>query len=192
MTESHQEPTLVEQLLALGTKAFNPARDEASRRDANSEFEKLVARTKSLTLIPALNALITRERVPPWLHIKLVRVLARTPLKPDGVRATMEFVFSVHPESTVKREEAEAVQKHGAFIAPEALKMACNLIASPAAGVLADEWFGRIACQLFPLLDGVEGPELAKVAAYVIGSGVLSKKEHGSLGMYIMPPRYFS
>ncbi|KAJ2895082.1 hypothetical protein MKZ38_006904 [Zalerion maritima] len=180
------EPTLIEKLLDLGTRAHNPSVDDPQILQEHQEaFTTFIAKTPTLALIPALNALIHRDRVPPWLHSELVTVLARIPYsrpQNDGVRATMEFVFSVHPDSTVTREEAATVQKQGAFITPEAMKLASNLIASPAAGVPADEWFEGIAPQLLRLLDGDEGPELVKVAGNVIGRGILGRKEFGGLG----------
>lgn len=104
------------------------------------------------------------------------------PQRSDGVRATLEFVFSVHPSSTVRISEAAAPQKQGANITMEALKMASNLLSVPPASVKPDVWFSGIAPQLLALLDGNSGPDLAKAAAYVIGFGVLGRKQLGAPG----------
>jgi hypothetical protein len=95
----------------------------------------------------------------------------------------MEFVFSVHPSSTVKISEAATPQKQGANITMEALKMASTLLSVPPASVKPEAWFPGIAPQLLTLLDGNDGPDLAKVAAYVIGFGVLGRKHFGAPGM---------
>lgn len=110
-------------------------------------------------------------------------ILTLVPLKPDGVRATVEFVFSVHPSNTVTSFEKATPQKQGANITQESLNMASKLISRPPSTVTAEEWFSGVAPQLLALLDGKDGPELMKVAAYVVGFGILGRKESGSPGM---------
>jgi hypothetical protein len=111
---------------------------------------------------------------------ELMSQLALLPLRSDGVRTTLEFVFSVHPCNADKN--ASAPQKQGAQITLEALKMATRLLASPPLRATADGWFRGIAPQLLALLDGHDGLELAKVAAYVIGFGILGRKSFGAPG----------
>jgi hypothetical protein len=65
----------------------------------------------------------------------------------------------------------------------EALKMASTLLSVPPASVKPAAWFPGIAPQLLALLDGHDGADLAKVAAYVIGFGVLGRKQFGAPGM---------
>ncbi len=130
----------------------------------------------------SVNTLIKPGRVPEWFRIHLMDILTLLPQRSDGVRATLEFVFSVHPSSTVRISEAAAPQKQGANITMEALKMASNLLSVPPASVKPDVWFSGIAPQLLALLDGNSGPDLAKAAAYVIGFGVLGRKQLGAPG----------
>lgn len=103
-----------------------------------------------------------------------------------GVRATLEFVFAVHPSSTVTKAEAATPQRRGAFITMEALQLATKLLASPPAaprlGVTPDAWFAAVGPQLLALLDGADGDELVRVAAYVVGFGVLGRKQFGAPG----------
>lgn len=112
-------------------------------------------------------------------------ILTRIPLRPDGVRGTLEFVFSVHPSSTLKASEASeeaATQKRGASITQEALAVATRIITCPPASVPPNTWFAGIAPQVFHLLDGNEGPELSKAAAQIIMLGVLGRKQFGAPG----------
>lgn len=104
------------------------------------------------------------------------------PLREEGVRASLEFAFAVHPSSTVKLSEAAVPQKRGANITHEALVLASNLLSVPPSTVTPEEWYSGIAPQLFALLDGDE-LELKKVAAYVIGFGILGRKASGAPGM---------
>jgi hypothetical protein len=130
-----------------------------------------------------LNKLIQPGQVPEWLGVHFIRLLTLLPLRPDGVRATLEFVFSVHPSNVERAPGDNAPQTKGANITQEALAMATRLLANPPANVTPEEWFGGIAPQLLILLDGTEGFELTKAAAYVIGFGILGRKKYGQPGM---------
>lgn len=173
---------LVEKLIELGTRASRPDADETSRRIAEQDFDDFVQKSGTLSLIPALNFLIQPGRVPPELRARLMGVLTQIPLRPDGVRATAEFVFSVHPSSTVTTSEEAKPQKEGANITHEALSMAAKLIAYPPKAVSPDAWYQKVAPQLLSLLDGQDGPELMKVGAFVIGFGILGRKQSGAPG----------
>ncbi|TRX89379.1 hypothetical protein FHL15_009677 [Xylaria flabelliformis] len=170
---AEQEETLVSALERIGTKAFHPTADAQSRTDGQKEFGAIISRTGTLALMSALNTMIKPGRVPDWLRVRFMDILMLLPQRPDGVRATLEFVFSVHPSSTASVSEAATPQKQGANITMEALKMASTLLSVPPTSVKPEIWFPGIAPQLLTLLDGNDGPDLAKVAAYVIGFGVL-------------------
>jgi hypothetical protein len=131
----------------------------------------------------ALNTLIRPDNAPKWLRPKLMEILTGIPLRPDGVRATLEVIFSMHPSSTVKMSEAAAPQKRGANITHEALTVASNVISVPPSSVSPEAWYSTIAPQLLKLLDGDEGPELVKVASYIIGFGILGRRASGAPGM---------
>lgn len=180
--DNNQRRALVDQLIELGTKASKPDVDAENQRIGQRDLDDLIQRTGTSSLIQALSFLVQPGRLPPQLRAKFLEALTRIPLRPDGVRATAEFVFSVHPSSTVSSSEEVAVQKNGANITLEALQMATKTIAYPAQGVAEDVWYQAIAPQLFKLLDGQEGAEMMKVAAYVIGFGILGRKKSGSPG----------
>ncbi|KAJ4424191.1 hypothetical protein N0V82_001057 [Gnomoniopsis sp. IMI 355080] len=180
--DNKQRRALVDKLIELGTKASKPDVDAAIQQTGQRNLDELIQRTGTSSLIQALSFLVQPGRLPPQLRAKFLEVLTRIPLRPDGVRATAEFVFSVHPSSTVSSSEEAAVQKNGANITLEALQMATKTIAYPSKGIAEDAWYQAIAPQLFTLLDGQEGAEMMKVAAYVIGFGILGRKQSGSPG----------
>ncbi|PSR85535.1 hypothetical protein BD289DRAFT_257790 [Coniella lustricola] len=182
MDASNARRSLVDKLIELGTKATRPAADASTKQASQQKFDELVQATPTPALIQTLTFLIQPGRLPPPLTAKLLGVLTQIPLRPDGVRATAEFVFSVHPSSTVSSSEEATPQKDGANITQEALNMAAKMIAQPPASVAQDLWYRTIAPQLYALLDGEDGPELMKVAAYVIGFGILGRKQSGALG----------
>nr|CAD01123.1 conserved hypothetical protein [Neurospora crassa] len=193
-TEKTARQRLMEEIMDLGGKAFNPDSrgDSQARAQAVRDFEALIERqasspfspkvTKTLSLLASLNILIRPGNTPDWLRLKLREYLTLIPLREDGVRASLEFAFAVHPASTVKLSEAAVPQKRGANITHEALVLASNLLSSPPSTVTPEEWYSGIAPQLFALLDGGEGPELKKVVAYVIGFGILGRKVSGAPG----------
>ncbi|KAI2610417.1 hypothetical protein GGR54DRAFT_375142 [Hypoxylon sp. NC1633] len=173
---------LASALEKAGLKAFLPSADEVSRSEGRREFGALLSRANTMTLMSALTTLTQPGRVPRWLCVHLMDVLTLLPQRPDGVRASLEFVFSVHPSSAVRTSEATTPQKQGANITMEALKLASNLLAAPPATVSPEQWFPGVAPQLLALLDGKDGPDLAKAASYVIGFGVLGRKQFGAPG----------
>lgn len=142
----------------------------------------MTTRNGSWNLLPVLNALIKPNVVPPWLRSELMKILTLIPLRPDGVRGTMEFIFSVHPSSTLKASEAATPQKRGANITQEAMAVVTRILTSPAATVSPEDWFSAVAPQLMVLLDGKEGPELITAAAQIIMYGVLGRKQFGAPG----------
>ncbi|EFX06563.1 protein required for cell viability [Grosmannia clavigera kw1407] len=183
--ERQARQTLVESLVSLGTRAFDPdASDGQAVAASRQQFSELVQGVQPVSLLPALNVLIQPGHVPEWLRAELTSTLALLPLRAGGVRATLEFVFSVHPAggSANAAAAAAAPQTEGASITHEALKMATRLLASPPARATASSWFEGIAPQLMSLLDGHDGLELAKVASYVIGFGILGRKSFGAPG----------
>lgn len=116
-----------------------------------------------------------------------METLTLVPLRPDGVRATLEFVFAVHPSSTVRVSEAAVPQKRGANITHESLNVASSLLSAPPASVAPETWYSGISPQLLALLDGDEGPELMKAASYIIGFGILGRKASGAPGRRCLP-----
>ncbi|KAI1765244.1 hypothetical protein GGR53DRAFT_280413 [Hypoxylon sp. FL1150] len=174
--------TLISAIEKAATKAFGPSGDDASHSEGQRELGSILSRTNTMALMSALSNLTQPDRVPRWLRVHLMDVLTLLPQRPDGVRATLEFVFSTHPSSAVNTSEAMAPQKQGANITMEALKMATNLLSAPPATVSPEQWFPGIAPQLLALLDGKDGPDLVKAAAYVIGFGVLGRKQFGAPG----------
>lgn len=104
------------------------------------------------------------------------------PLRDLGVRATLEFVFSVHPSGTLPQTDETKPEKRGANIAPEALAMATQLLSSVPPSIPDQTWINAIAPQLLHLLDGKEGSELARVSGYVISFGILGRRRLGAPG----------
>lgn len=111
-----------------------------------------------------------------------MQALTSIPLRSDGVRATMEFVFSVHPSNANAKAESVEAQKQGAGITHEAVAVATRLLSSVPASMTPQAWFEGISSQLFDLVDGKDGPDLARTTAQIIGFGFLGKRSLGAPG----------
>lgn len=110
----------------------------------------------------------------------LLRTLTFLPLRPDGVRSTLEFVFSVHPSS--QQQETEQPQKSGASITHEAVAVGTKLLSSVPPSTTPDDWFKALSGQVLHLLDGKAGKDLGRVVAQVVGFGILGQRQFGAPG----------
>ncbi|KKP03882.1 hypothetical protein THAR02_04031 [Trichoderma harzianum] len=184
LTDTQQsQPKITQDIVDAAKKAFDPSAAAESRQDGLREYNELIERTQIWILIHALNALIKPNVLPPWLREPLMRSLTHLPLRSDGVRATMEFVFAVHPSNTGKpADDSGSRGKQGAAITHEAVAVATKLLSSVPALMNAQEWFDGIAGQFMALFDGEAGPDVAKTAAQIVGFGILGKKQFGAPG----------
>ncbi|QPC79807.1 hypothetical protein HYE68_010559 [Fusarium pseudograminearum] len=175
------QPKVIEDIVEAGKKAFDPT--STQRQKGVEEYNMLIESTPVWKLLPALNALIKPSILPPWLRDPVLQTLTLLPLRPTGVRGTMEFVFSVHPSNVGRIPDADAgPQKQGASITHEGVAVATKLLSSVPASLTPQAWFDGISGQMFELIDGTAGPELAKTASQVVGFGILGSKQYGAPG----------
>ncbi|KAM4059163.1 putative protein required for cell protein [Hirsutella rhossiliensis] len=172
---------IAQEILEAGKKAFDPQSSPTSREARLQQYNDVITKTATIVLLPTLNALIKPDALPKWLRDPLLQTLTLLPLRPDGVRATLEFVFAVHPSSNAAAD-SERPQKSGASITHEAVALATRLLSSVPSSFTPEAWFEGIASQTFDLLDGKGGPELAKTLAQIVGFGILGKKQFGAPG----------
>ncbi|GFP52136.1 RNA polymerase II assembly factor RTP1 [Trichoderma asperellum] len=183
MNAQQSQPKITQDIVDAAKKAFNPSATAESREQGLHEYNELVDRTQTWILIHAFNALIKPNVLPLWLREPLMRSLTSLPLRSDGVRATMEFVFAVHPSNTGRpTNDGGSRGKEGAAITHEAVAVATKLLSSVPASTNAQQWFDGISGQLFALFDGEAGPDVAKTAAQIVGFGILGKKQFGAPG----------
>ena len=130
--------------------------------------------------MPALNLLVQPGRVHSWLRAPLISALARLPLRPRGVQHTIEFILAVHPSNS--GSSRSVTTGSGSVISHEALNSASRLLSSPPEGMSPTDWFQGIAPQMLSLLEGDGQLEMDKAAAFVIGFGILGRKQFGAPG----------
>ncbi|KAE9380315.1 hypothetical protein N431DRAFT_395053 [Stipitochalara longipes BDJ] len=180
-SDKQTQPPLVDRILRCGNQAFDPELSWETRKANLPTFSALLESTSTLALMPVLNLLVQPDRVQPWLRTPLISALARLPLRPRGVQDTIEFVISVHPSTAASN--ASRTPGKGSSISHEALNAVSRLLSSPPVSMSPEKWFHGIAPQLLSLLEGGGEPEMDKAAAFVIGFGILGRKQFGAPGM---------
>ena len=106
------------------------------------------------------------------------------PLRPNGVRQTIEFISLSHSLSQLALGDGKTQSlSDGPPIPLEAITQASKLLSLVPRDMKAEEWFENLAPQLWNLIDGEGGPEMGKAAGYIIASGILGRKSLGAPGM---------
>ena len=125
-----------------------------------------------------------RPEVPSWLRPHLSGTLSLLPLRPNGVRQTVEFIASRSSDATVSDDgpRADSERRTSPRIHLDAVTQASRLLAAVPSSLTPAEFFDKVGPQLLRLLDGEAGSDMIRVAGYVIGSGILGRKSLGSPG----------
>ncbi|KID88890.1 hypothetical protein MGU_04233 [Metarhizium guizhouense ARSEF 977] len=176
------QPRIAKELVEAAKKAFDPLSDAEMRQSNLKIYNEIIAKIETRNILPILNSLIKPNALPLWLREPLLQTLTLLPMRSDGVRETMEFVFSVHPSSQAAAGGSQKPQKTGASITHDAVAVATRLLSTVPSTVKAEDWYGAIAPQLIQLLDGEASRDLARTAAQIIGFGILDKKATGAPG----------
>jgi hypothetical protein len=108
--------------------------------------------------------------------------LSLLPLRPNGVRYTIEFIASSYPARQAPATQDDAKPSKGPALPLEGLQQASRLLSSIPQSMTAEEYLTRLAPQLLELLDQTEEKELSRAAAFIIGSGILGKRALGAPG----------
>ncbi|KAF2145785.1 uncharacterized protein K452DRAFT_356162 [Aplosporella prunicola CBS 121167] len=174
-----RERVLVDVLAGAGELAFSPKSNRAFNAKYEEIFTKLVQETPTASALPLLTYLI-QPSTPQWLKIHLSKQLAIIPLRPRGVRYTIEFIASSYPPPPQPAAEpGREVDTRGPPLPLDALLQASKLLSSVPSGMSADAYFKALAPQLLAMLDGNDGPEFSKASALVI-STVLGQRALGT------------
>ena len=121
------------------------------------------------------------QATPTWLRSPLSAQLSLIPLRPHGVRQTINFVASSFAKSPAPKVEGSTDPSQGPPLPPEALAQASMLLSRIPSTITDKEYFSTLAPQLWDLLDGEGGVDMSKAAGYII-CGVLSRKSTGAPG----------
>ncbi|KAF2447782.1 hypothetical protein P171DRAFT_382902 [Karstenula rhodostoma CBS 690.94] len=178
------QPLLVQRIFpdvvsALAELSFSPQSSEKLRSKYTPAYERIIATTPVSRLLPILTSLLQQD-VPSWWKPQLTKELTLIPLRPHGVRHTIEFLaLSYLSKNSQVPQDASGPQSK-LPLPLESITQAARLLSSVPVEMTQDEWFTQLAPQLFTLLDGKEGQELSRAAGQIIAGGILNKKSTGA------------
>ncbi|KAF2199410.1 hypothetical protein GQ43DRAFT_464844 [Delitschia confertaspora ATCC 74209] len=159
--------------------AFSPKATEKSRGDFQGQHAKLLNRCPTSRLLPILTSYLQQDDAPVWFKQKISKELTLVPLRPHGVRHTIDFV-SLSYLSQSASGVPDTSQKIPVPV--EAVRHVSRLLASVPDGINPDDWFSELAPQIWNLIDGEGGEELSRAAGQIIAAGILGHKSTGAPG----------
>ncbi|RMZ69101.1 required for cell viability [Pyrenophora seminiperda CCB06] len=180
------QPLLSQRILpdiisALAELSFSHESDQ----DTKIKFTKLYESTMKDTPTSRLLAILTtflHQPLPAWFKPVISSELSAVPLRPHGVRHTIEFISLSYLSKNSQVPQGVADQSSQIPIPLEAVTQASKLLVQPPSGIALDDWLMKLTPQLLHLLDGNEGRELSRAAGQIIAGGILSKRTTGAPG----------
>ncbi|KAF2639820.1 hypothetical protein P280DRAFT_50082 [Massarina eburnea CBS 473.64] len=164
---------------ALAELSFSPQTSDEAHRTYEPVYERTITDAPTSRLLPVLTSLIQHD-VPPWWKSRVSKELATVPLRPHGVRHTVEFLsLSYLSKNSQVPQDASGPQAQ-IPLPLEAIAQASRLLSSIPSWMTQEEWFTKLAPQLLALLDGAEGKELSRASGQIIAGGILNKKSTGA------------
>ena len=168
-------------LSALAELSFSPRVDGDVHAKYKSSYENLITTTPISRLLPVFTSLLQQE-VPPWWKPRLAKELTMIPLRPHGVRHTVEFLALSYLSKNSQVPQDASGSQSKLPLPLESITQAARLLSAVPIEMTQDEWFTGLAPQLLALLDGTEGRELSRAAGQIIAGGILNKKSTGAPG----------
>lgn len=164
---------------ALAELSFSPQVDENVHAKYTPLYNKILIITPVSRLLPVFASLLQQD-LPLWWKPRIAKELTMIPLRPHGVRHTIEFLsLSYLSKNSQVPQDASGPQSK-LPLSLESITQAARLLSAVPIEMSQDEWFTKLAPQLFTLLDGTEGKELSRAAGQIIAGGILNKKSTGA------------
>ncbi|KAL9579116.1 MAG: hypothetical protein Q9212_005294 [Teloschistes hypoglaucus] len=176
LAPSVQERAYVDLIAAASQLAFGPECNIKNRGYFTDVFKTLIISKSAMDLFPLLTSLL-HPSCPQWFRDSITTCLSVLPLRSNGVRQTINFIASAS-EANVSSNEG---QPTGPAMSLEALARASKLLTSVPSHLTPDEYLTDLAPQLLDLLDD-PAADNKRIASYIIGHGILSKRKIGSPG----------
>jgi hypothetical protein len=180
------QPLLSQRILpdiisAVAELSYSPASSEDAKPKYSKIYEKVMIDTPTSRLLPILTTFL-QQPLPTWLKPVISSELSSVPLRPQGVRHTIEFLSLSYLSKNSHVPQGASGPQSQIPIPLEAVSQASKLLVLPPSGISQDEWLIKLSPQLLNLLDGNEGKELSRAAGQIIAGGILSKKTTGAPG----------
>ncbi|KAL1971341.1 hypothetical protein VTN77DRAFT_293 [Rasamsonia byssochlamydoides] len=144
-----------------------------------SVFEKIIDETSTPVVLQTLSSFL-RPDAAPWFKSVVSSRISQIPLREDGVVQTIFFLASQFAPS-LGQDDSQKPSSQGPPITVQAIMQTSKLLSSVPQGMDPAAYFHNIAPKLLALIDG-DDPDLKRTAAYVVGSGILGKRQYGAPG----------
>jgi hypothetical protein len=168
-------------LSALVELAFSPVSTEEARQKFSLFYQRTLPGIPTSRLLPILTIFL-QQPLPAWLMPIISKELSLVPLRPHGVRHTIEFLSLSYLTKNSRIPQDAAGPQSQALIPLEAITHASRLLVLPPMGTNQDTWLRQLSPQLWSMLDGQDGGDLSRAAGQIIAGGILSKKATGAPG----------
>ncbi|PSN72967.1 hypothetical protein BS50DRAFT_174617 [Corynespora cassiicola Philippines] len=181
------QPLLSQRILpdiisAVAELALSPRTSRELQLEYMPVLKEILKSTPTSRLLPILTSFVQQPSLPSWLKPVLSKELAFVPLRPHGVRHTVEFLSLSYLSKNSRVPQDASGPQSKLPIPLEAITQASRLLVSVPSGTNPDQWFTQLAPQLLNLLDGSEGKELSRAAGQIIAGGILNRKTTGAPG----------
>lgn len=128
--------------------------------------------------------LLLQPTTPDWFRSRISTYLSLLPLRPEGVRNTINFIAGLSPK--VSQDPNNDSSGHsdlslGPSLSLEVLSQVSKLLSSVPSSLSAESYFSAIALQLLQLLED-KNPDMRRAAAYTVGNGILGRRKYGAPG----------
>ncbi|KAL8722937.1 MAG: hypothetical protein Q9181_007390, partial [Wetmoreana brouardii] len=177
LASSIQDRVSVDLIAAASQVAFSRSCDVANKQDGFAALEYLIDNQSAMNLFPQLTSLL-HPSCPDWFRSVISSRLSTLPLRPDGVRQTIYFMAGASVGDGSKHYRP-VDQSAGPNLSLDALARASKLLTSVPSRMTLDTYLAALAPQLLDLLDDA-APDNKRIASYIIGNGILSKRKLGS------------
>ncbi|KAL8954799.1 MAG: hypothetical protein Q9183_006928, partial [Haloplaca sp. 2 TL-2023] len=127
-------------------------------------LDKFIEKQSVATLLPQLMSLL-KFPGPDWFRSVISKRLSTLPLRQGGVRQTVDFIAGADSGK----------------LATAALSRTSKLLTSVPSEMTTEAYFSALAPQLLEMLDD-SSSDNRRIASYIIGNGILSKRAIGSPG----------
>ncbi|KAI4174377.1 MAG: hypothetical protein LQ343_002312 [Gyalolechia ehrenbergii] len=180
LAPSIQQRMSVDLIAAAAELAFSPTFDDKTRQRFTPIFKAFIGSKSAMDLYPQLTASL-HSSCPNWFRAAVSSYLSLLPLRPDGVRQTIDFIAgSTSDDSSTPdgRSNQSSARPNVSF---DALARATKLFSSVPSTMTTDTWIAAIAPQLLDILDD-QALDNKRIASYIIGNGFLNKRRLGAPG----------
>ncbi|KAI1553246.1 repeatmulti-domain protein [Pyrenophora tritici-repentis] len=172
---------LPDMISALAELSFSPDSDQDTKNKYTNAYEKIMKDTPTSRLLPILTTFL-QQPLPIWFKPVISAELSMVPLRPNGVRHTVEFLSLSYLSKNSQIPQGASGPSSQIPIPLEAVTQASKLLVQPPSGIGLDAWLMKLAPQILHLLDGSEGKELSRAAGQIVAGGILSKRATGAPG----------